>query len=84
MEFGELKNVDLQVAWPDGQNDFEPWLAENLERLSAAIGISLEAEGTEVAVEQLTADVILTRNPKDGSRVLIKSQLESTDHTHLG
>ena len=83
MEFGDLKDVDLRVPWPHEANDFTPWLAENLERLSAAIGVRLEAEGTEVAVGPFAAD-ILARNPMDGSRVLIENQLETADHTHLG
>ncbi len=83
MEFGELKDVDLRLAWPGEASDFTPWLAENLERLSRVIGIPLETEGTEVAVEGFAAD-ILARNPDDDSRVLIENQLESTDHRHLG
>ena len=83
MEFGELKDVDLRKAWRHEANDFTPWLAKNLERLSQVIGIPLEAEGTEVVVEGFVAD-ILAHNPMDGSRVLIENQLESTDHTHLG
>lgn len=83
MEFGELKDMDLREAWPNEAHDFTPWLADNLERLSRVIGIPLEAEGTEVAVEGFAAD-ILARNPMDGSSVLIENQLEGTDHTHLG
>ena len=83
MEFGELKDVDLRVAWPHEAHNFTPWLADNLERLSAAIDVQLEAEGTEVAVGPFAAD-ILARNSRDGSRVLIENQLETADHTHLG
>lgn len=83
MEFGELKDVDLREAWTNEATSFTPWLAKNLERLSRVIGIELEAEGTEVAVEGFAAD-ILARNPMDGSRVLIENQLEGTDHRHLG
>ena len=83
MEFGELKSVNLREAWPHEAHDFTPWLADNLGRLSDVIGIPLESEGTEVAVNQFAAD-ILARNPADGSRVLIENQLVHTDHTHLG
>lgn len=83
MEFGELKDVNLRDVWPNEAHNFTPWLADNLERLSRVIGIPLEAEGTEVAVEGFAAD-ILARNPMDGSSVLIENQLEGTDHTHLG
>ena len=83
MQFSELKNVDLREAWPREDRDFTPWMSENLERLSRAIGIPLDLEGVEVAVEQFSADII-ARNPADGSLVLIENQLQDTDHTHLG
>ncbi len=83
MEFGELKDVDLRDVWPREDHDFTPWLADNLERLSQVIGIPLELEGTEVAVEQFSADILAT-NPRDGSRVLIENQYGWTDHDHLG
>ena len=83
MEFGELVDVDLREAWPHEANDFTPWLAENLQRLSQVIDVDLELEGTEVSVEGFSAD-ILARIPSDGSMVVIENQLENTNHTHLG
>ena len=83
MEFSELKDVPLREAWPHEANDFTPWLADNLHRLSQAIGVDLELEGTEVSVEGFSAD-ILARIPSDNSMVVIENQLENTDHTHLG
>ena len=69
-EFGNLEEVDLRQAWPHEAQSFTPWLSENLEMLSAAIGIPLELEGQEVAVQQFSAD-ILARNPRDDSRVFL-------------
>ena len=68
VEFGNLESVDLREAWRHEANDFTPWLADNLDRLSEAVGIPLEREGTEVQVEQFYAD-ILARNPLDDSVV---------------
>ena len=82
-DLGKLNEVDLRDAWPHEAHSFTPWLAEHLDELSAALGIPLELEGQEVAVESFSADV-LARNPQDGSLVLIENQLEETDHTHLG
>ena len=82
-ELGNLEEVDLREAWPHEARSFTPWLSENLEMLSSAIGIPLELEGQEVAVEQFSAD-ILARNPRDDSRVLIENQLEQSDHGHIG
>ena len=83
MEFGELKNVTLRDVWGHEANDFTPWLAGNIARLSKAIDVPMELEGTEVAVEQFSADIV-ARNPADGTRILIENQLEGSDHRHLG
>lgn len=83
MEFGELDNVELREVWGDEANDFTPWLAANLERLSDAIGVQMELEGTEVEVEQFSADIV-ARDSTTDSRVLIENQLQGSDHTHLG
>lgn len=83
VDFGELKEVGLRQAWPHEANDFTPWLAENLDKLSQVIGIPIELVQTEQPVEQFSADIV-ARNPIDDSRVLIENQLEWTDHTHLG
>ena len=82
-ELATLKEDSLREAWSHEAHSFTPWLAENLDRLSTAIGIPLELEGQEVSVESFSAD-ILARNPQNDTRVLIENQLEQTDHTHLG
>jgi hypothetical protein len=82
-ELGFLVEVDLREAWPNEATSFTPWLAANLGRLSEAVGIPLEAAGTEVSVDAFSADILAT-NPEDGSRVLIENQLERSDHGHLG
>ena len=73
----------LREVWGHEAHDFTPWLAANIKRLEKAIGIPLELEGTEVAVDQYSADIV-AQNPADGCRVLIENQLEGSDHTHLG
>lgn len=83
MEFGELEDVTLRDVWGHEAHDFTPWVVQNIGRLSKAIGLPMEPEGSEVAVEQFSADIV-ARNPVDGSRVLIENQLENSDHTHLG
>lgn len=80
---GRLVTVSLREAWDHEAHSFTPWLAEHLDLLSDEIGIRLELEGQEVAVETFSAD-ILARNTSDESLVLIENQLEGTDHTHLG
>ena len=83
VSFGTLADVALREAWAHEAHSFTPWLAANLDRLAAAIGIPLELTGTETRVGTFSAD-ILARNPGDDSVVLIENQLECSDHTHLG
>lgn len=83
IQFGRLEDLPLRDAWKHEAHQFTPWLAENIDHLSEAIGIPLELTGTEVAVDTFSAD-ILARNPMDDSKVLIENQLETTNHTHLG
>jgi len=83
IEFGRLQDLALREAWAHEAHGFTPWLAENIDHLSEAIGMPLELTGQEVAVETFSAD-ILAQNPQDGTVVLIENQLEQTDHTHLG
>lgn len=80
---GTLQPVDLREAWNHEAHSFTPWLAAHLNELSAQLGIPLELEGQEVAVERFSAD-ILARNPQDDTLVLIENQLECSDHLHLG
>lgn len=82
-EFGRLVDVPARQAWAHEALAFTPWLADNLDRLSDAIGIPLELTGREVGVGRYSAD-ILARNPIDDTPVLIENQLEPSDHMHLG
>jgi hypothetical protein len=81
--FGTLADVGLREAWAHEAHHFTPWLAANLDRIAATVGIPLELTGTEVRVGTFSAD-ILASNAADGSVVLIENQLESSDHAHLG
>jgi hypothetical protein len=83
IEIGTLIPVDLRLAWAHEANDFTPWLADNLDRLGAAIGIGLILEDTEVNVGPFSAD-ILAIDALTNERVLIENQLEQADHAHLG
>ena len=80
-EFGRLEPVDLRAAWKREALNFTLWLAENLDRLSQAVGIEMNLEDTEVQIDRFSSD-ILARNAHDYNLVLIENQLEWSDHTH--
>lgn len=81
---GQLRNMEVRHLWPHEAADFTPWLAreENMSKLGDALGLELEAEGTEVAVGPYSAD-ILARDSA-GNYVVVENQLGKTDHDHLG
>ena len=81
--FARLSDTSLRDAWQDEARDFTPWLSDNIDYLSEALGLELEATETEVAVDTFSADIIATE-ARTGARVLIENQLEGSDHKHLG
>ncbi len=70
-------------AWTHEAHDFTKWLFDNIDYLSDALGIRLEAVETETNVRQFRADV-LAHDVDSDSQVLIENQLERADHKHLG
>ena len=80
---GALETANLRDAWKHEAQDFTPWLAENLDRLTNVLGIELEKEDTEVQVGPYRADIV-ARAPTDDSRVVIENQLEEANLQHLG
>ncbi len=82
-KLGTLERVDLRQAFSNEAQNFTPWLAKNLKRLSAELGIPLELEGQEVGVGSYRADIVARVSQTD-DRVLIENQLELADLQHLG
>lgn len=82
-ELGVLEQVDVREVWRHEALDFTPWLAENLDKLSAILEVDLEREGVEVHVGPYRADIV-ARIPQDDTRVLIENQLEEANLQHLG
>ena len=81
--FARLADSPLRDAWQDEARDFTPWLFDNIDYLSEALGLELEATDSEVAVDNFSADIMAT-DARTGDRILIENQLEGSDHRHLG
>ncbi len=77
------EQVALREMWPNEAYDFTPWLAEHLDQLGEAVGLSLEPEGQEHQVGSFSLD-ILAGETSTGKTVAIENQLEWSDHGHLG
>lgn len=85
MSLGKLEQVDLRDIWGYEGSDFTPWMAkeENLAQLGQAIDMKLELIGQEQDIGPFRAD-ILCKDSSTQDYVIIKSQLENTNHAHLG
>lgn len=80
---GTLESVPIRKVWANEAHDLTPRLAENTDRLSEALGMDLELEGTEVGVGPFRADIVL-RDANTGYRVVVENMIHETDHDHLG
>ncbi|AUX26140.1 uncharacterized protein SOCEGT47_067010 [Sorangium cellulosum] len=80
---GEIKSVPIRDLWPNEARDFTPWLAANIGRLGAALGIGLEIIATEAEVGDFSLD-LLAKDLGSGRSAVIENQFGTTDHDHLG
>lgn len=50
MTISRLKRVPLREVWKNEEKDFTPWLKNNMDVLSEAMGMELSFAGIEVPV----------------------------------
>ncbi len=81
-----LVPVHIREVWRHEAYDFSRWLAENLDRLSEALGVELERIATEHPVGRYSLDILarLPGGEGSGELVVVENQLEQSDHDHLG
>ncbi len=82
-QFGELQPVDIRELWANEARQFTPWLAENIGRLSDAVGMDLEISAREADVGDFSLD-LLAKDLGTGRNVVIENQFGPTNHDHLG
>ena len=81
-ELGRIEKVELRDIWPREDENFTPWLADNLDLLGEELGLTLESPSIEVEVGQYRLDI--RAEEAEGGKVAIENQLGWTDHDHLG
>ena len=82
-QIGKIARVPIREVWPREDEDFTPWLAQNLDQLGEALGMVLDQAEGEAPVGRFSLD-ILARNANTQDTVAIENQLEETNHIHLG
>lgn len=83
-EIGSLTKVPIREVWPNEAADLTPWLAENPDILSEALGMDLDLVDREVKVgESFSAD-LLFRVRDTNALVVVENMMGVTDHDHLG
>lgn len=82
-DIAALESIPIRDVWTDEARDLTPWLAENPQLLSDALGMDLELEGQEMAVGRFSADLVF-RDLGSNSRVVVENMIAETDHDHVG
>ena len=84
-ELAELKTISVNDYFDHEEEDFTPWLAENINLLQHddLLNIPLEVQQCEASVGRFRADII-ARDPETDRMIVIENQFGETDHTHLG
>jgi hypothetical protein len=83
VQLAELEEVDPRTIFQRDGAGFADWLAVNLDQLAKELGVSgLREVGRDVGVGSFTVDVLAQTDR--GRRVAITTQLEPSDHPHLG
>ena len=82
-ELGKLELVPVYEAWPRGEWDFTPWLSENMDLLSKAVGFELELIQAEATLPGAMRVDVLARVAGTEDYVVIENQMGVSDNDHL-
>ena len=83
IDIGTLEGVAVREVWPKEAGDFTPWLADNVQLVSDAMGMDLELDDQEVSVGDYSADLVL-KEVSSGALVVVENMYGQTDHDHIG
>jgi hypothetical protein len=82
-KFAKPELIELREAWPREDQDFTPWLADNLDYLTDLGFGQLTIIDTEVRVPGVGRQLDILAETIDERRVAIENQYRSLDHDHL-
>ena len=79
---GKLERIALRQVWKHEAYDFTKWLQENIDVLNEVLNLNLINVEREQAAGAFSIDLVA--EDEAGGKVIIKNQLEKSDHDHLG
>ena len=75
-DLGTLEQVPVREIWPHEENNFTPWLADNLHLLGQILELKLELLQVEAEMPDAGRVDILAKDMTSGATVVIENQLE--------
>lgn len=79
----ESNLVSVYEAWPRGEWDFTPWLSENMDLLSKAVGFELELIQAEATLPGAMRVDVLAKIAGTEDYVVVENQMGLSDNDHL-
>lgn len=78
----KITRIGIREAFPLEPRHFTPWLRDNIDVVSDAIGIELISPMSEQSTGNFSVDI--KAETVDGETVVIENQYGNSDHDHLG
>ena len=79
----KIERVNLRSGWAKEDEDFTPWLAENIAELGDVLGLELEVKEIESPVGNGSRRLDIWATDNNNRSVVIENQLEYSDNDHL-
>ena len=84
---GKMERVPLREVWEHEEQDFTPWLQNNIDVLNEVLkdeetNLYLSDPEREQVTENFHVDIVA--EDERGNTVIIENQLEKSNHDHLG
>jgi len=78
----KITRIGIREAFPIEPRHFTPWLRDNIDVVSDAIGLEIVSPESEQSTGNFSVDI--KGETVDGDSVVIENQYGNSDHDHLG
>ena len=77
----KLTPVKIRDIWKTENNDFTPWLVENINLLNEQLGLNIIDPQSEDRLVTFKVDIV---GEDEQGKIIIENQFHNSDHDHLG